>query len=332
MMTDYRVTFTGQQHAELLAHPFDDIAAPGELVGENLYSLISTGSERGGYTQKFADGNYPMETGSSSIARVLAVGEGVTDFAPGDLFYHNEHHTRYVKISASDAIAVPGGAQPQKVLFGRYAAVSMTSIWKMKAKPADSVAVTGLGMVGAMCAAVLQVFGFYVYAVDPSRERRESAKKIGIFHVGGSLQELQVPEKSLNALLECSGNENALSAALPCLRQGAEVFQIGVPWHTTSDWSAHDLLYSIFYGFLSIHGGWEWSIPRKSDEFHSHSSASHIASAMQMIADGRITIPDSMYELRDPRNCDKVYQEITAPRMNPTSMIFDWSLLREDME
>lgn len=46
--------------------------------------------------------------------------------------------------------------------------------------------------------------------------------------------------------------------------------------------------------------------------------------------EGRITIPDTMYELRDPRICDEVYREITAPRMNPTSMIFDWSLLGED--
>lgn len=329
-MTDYRVTFTGQAHAELVAHNFDAAPAPGELVGENLYSLISTGSERGGYTQKFADESYPMETGSSSIARVLAVGQGVTGFAPGDLFYHSEHHSRYVKVMAADAIPVPKGQAPQKVLFGRYAAVSMTSIWKMKAKPTDSVAVTGLGMVGAMCASVLQAFGFQVYAVDPDSERRESARKMGIVHVGSSLADLQAEEQSLSALLECSGNEKALSAALPFLRHGAEVFQIGVPWHKTSDWDAHDLLYSIFYGFLSVHGGWEWSIPRKNDEFHTHSSASHILSAMQMIADGRITIPDTMYELRDPRICDEVYREITAPRMNPTSMIFDWSLLGED--
>lgn len=329
-MTDYRVTFTAQGRAALATHPFDSIPGPGQLVGKNLFSLISTGSERGGFTQKFPDESYPMETGSSSIAQVLAVGDGVQGFAPGDLFYHSEHHTRYVRVDASEAIPVPAGSQPQKVLFGRYAAVSMTSIWRMKAKPVDCIAVTGLGMVGAMCAAVLQVFGFSVYAVDLSEERRASARRMGITHVGTSLQEMQVPAQSCAALMECSGSEAALQAALPCLRHGVEVFQIGVPWHKTADWDAHDLLYQVFYGFLNLHGGWEWSIPRHNDEFHSHSSASHIASAMQMIADGRITIPESMYELRDPRDCDAVYREITVPRMAPTSMIFDWSRFREE--
>lgn len=328
-MIDYRVTFTGQCQAELIAHDFNSTPAPGELVGENVFSLISTGSERGGYTQKFPDSSYPMETGSSSIARVLAVGEGVTGFKPGDLFYHNEHHTRYVRLNAGDAILAPVGEAPEKVLFGRYAAVSMTSIYKMKAKPADTVAVTGQGMVGAMCAAVLQAFGFRVYAVDPSPQRQAISKEMGIKNVGASLEELHAAQQSCAALLECSGNEKALQAALPYLRHGADVYQIGVPWHKTSDWDAHDLLYQIFYGFLSVHGGWEWSIPRKDDEFHSHSSFSHIASAMEMIAEGKIRIPDSMYELRSPWDCDKVYQEITAPRMNPTSVIFDWRHFRE---
>ncbi|MDO5399638.1 MAG: zinc-binding dehydrogenase [Eubacteriales bacterium] len=328
-MTDYRVTFTGQCRAELIAHAFDPTPGPGELVGENLFSLISTGSERGGYTQKFPDDSYPMETGSSSMARVLAVGEGVTGFRPGDLFYHSEHHTRYVRLNAGDAIAAPAGAPPEKVLFGRYAAVSMTSVYQMKAKPADTVAVTGQGMVGAMCAAVLQAFGFRVYAVDPSAMRQAVSREMGIQNVGASLEELNVQQQSCAALLECSGNENALRMALPYLRHGADVYQIGVPWHKASDWSAHELLYQIFYGFLSVHGGWEWSIPRKNDEFHSHSSFSHIASAMEMIAQGKIKIPDSMYELRDPRDCGSIYQEITAPRMSPTSIIFDWSRFRE---
>ena len=171
-MTDYRVTFMEKGRAALVRHPFDGGAAAGEIVGKNLLSLISTGSERGGFTQDFPADSYPMETGSSSIAQVLEVGEGVTGFAPGDLFYHNGHHTRYVRLPQGDAIAVPGGAEPEKVLFGRYAAVSMTSIYHMKARAVDNIIVTGQGMVGVMCAAVLQAFGFEVYAVDPSPERR----------------------------------------------------------------------------------------------------------------------------------------------------------------
>lgn len=328
--TDYRVTFLKKQQAALVPHPIDLAPAPGGLVGENVISLISTGSERGGFTQDFPPESYPMETGSSSIARVIAVGDGVDGYQVGDLFYHNGHHTRYARLDASDAIPVPAGAKPEEVIFGRYAAVSMTSVYKMKAKPVDWVIVTGQGMVGMMCAATLQAFGFRVYAIDPSAERRDAARQAGLLHVGESLEQLGAAKQSCGALLECSGNENALHAAIPYLRKGAEAFQIGVPWHKTSDWDAHTLLYELFYAYISIHGGWEWSLPLKNDDFHVHTSFGHIRTAMELIAQGKVIVPEIMYELRDPARCNDVYTEITVPRMRPTSMILDWRQFKEE--
>lgn len=328
-MNDYQVTIIGKEQVSLRSKPFCAQPAFGELVGENVISLISTGSERGGYTQQFAPEQYPMQTGSSSIAKVLAVGEGVMGFAVGDLFYHNGHHTRFVHLKADDAIPVPAGSTPEHVIFGRYAAVSMTSIFKMQAKPVDTIIVTGQGMVGTMCAATLQAFGFSVLAVDPSPERREAASAAGILQVGESLAALGAKPQSCGALMECSGNETALHTAIPYLRKGGEAFQIGVPWHKTSDWDAHTLLHELFYAYISIHGGWEWSVPLKSDEFRLHSSFQHIRTALELIATGKITVPKMMYELRDPNEVAEIYREITVPRMRPTSMILDWRRFKE---
>lgn len=124
--------------------------------------------------------------------------------------------------------------------------------------------------------------------------------------------------------MECSGNENALRDAIPFLRKLGEAFQIGVPWHKCSDWDAHSLLYELFYSFISIHGGWEWSIPRKDDDTHVHSSYGHIRTAMQLIADGKITVPKRLYELRDPRECDAVYHELSGSQDGVASVILDW--------
>lgn len=329
-MKDYRVTFMAKSEARLVEHEFDAVPKQDEIIGRNILSLISTGSERGGFTQDFSKESYPMETGSSSIARVIAVGDNVRGFATGDLFYHNEHHTLLVRVNQDDVIAVPKNAKPQEIIFGRYAAVSMTSIYRMRAKATDNIIVTGQGLVGSMCAAVLQCQGFNVYAIDPSAERREAALCMGIINVGESLEALGAQKQSCGTLLECSGNENAVRASLLYLRHGGEVFQVGVPWHKCSDWDAHSLLYDMFYGYISMHGGWEWSIARKSNDFAHHSSYSHISMAMELIASGKITIPKAMYELRDPRECNAVYTEISVPKMRPTSMMFDWRSLEEE--
>lgn len=330
MLKDYRVAFLKPGEAALITRDFDETIKEDEIWGENVVSLISTGSERGGFSSQYDPSLYPMETGYSSIARVTGIGEGVTKFKVGDLFYHNEHHARYVKVKEEDAIALPEGVMPEKALFGRFAAVSMTSMFHSKAKPVDNVIVTGLGMVGLMGAQVLQSFGYRVYGVDLSAERRAIAQKAGLCNVAESLEAWPEMKGKFAVLYECSGNELAMRAAIPYMRKGGELFQVGVPWKKTSEWDAHTLLYDIFYGFLSLQGGWEWSIPRKEDDFHAHSNYSHIRMAMELIAEGKVQVIDEMYELRSPKECAQVYQEIMVPRMKPTSIMFDWRNFEEE--
>lgn len=324
MVKNYRVAFVKPREASLITRELDETVGEGEVFGRNMLSLISTGSERGGFTSEYDASCYPMETGYSSIAQVVSVGEGVTGLKPGDLFYHDGHHNLYVKARANDVITLPEGIVPEKALFSRFAAVTMTSMFHSKAKPVDHVVVTGLGLVGLMGAQVLQNFGYCVYGIDPSENRRDVAVKSGLKNVAASIDAWPKLNGKVAVIFECSGNEKALSASISYMRKGGEVFQVGVPWEKTSEWDAHSLLYHIFYGFISVHSGFEWSIPRKEDEFHSHSHVSHIRMAMEMIADGRIKIINDMYELRKPEECAQVYQEILTPQMKPTGILFDW--------
>jgi threonine dehydrogenase-like Zn-dependent dehydrogenase len=326
---DYWVVFTGKEEAALVEKDFDDLPGPREITGRNLISLISTGSERGGFTQQFPLDQYPMRTGSSSIARVTRVGAEVTRYKPGDLFFHDKHHALRVRTAEEDTVTVPPGAPPERLIFGRYAAVSMTSIFRMRARPVDIVAVTGLGLVGLMCAQVLVCMGYEVYGVDPSPERRGIAALTTLKNIAPGLDAWPALTKSLGALLECSGNENALRDALPFMRPGSDIFQVGVPWHKNSEWDAHSLLYDLFYAYVSLHGGWEWYLPKKPRDFEIHSSYYHVRTAMELIAEEKMRIVPEMYELRDPRDCPGVYKDIAKPRMAPTAMILDWRVLAD---
>lgn len=329
MLKDYRVMITGKEQAELTECQLTDRLSDGQILGQNLISLISTGSERSGYTQQFRPEQYPMPTGSSSVARVIGVGPGVNGYKIGDLFFHGEHHTKYTVLHESDTVAVPAGLEPEKALFGRYAAVSMTSVYRMRAKAVDRVIVTGLGLVGLMGAQMLNCMGYEVYAVDPSPARREIAAQTNLTNIAAALEEWPHLKKSAGGMIECSGNENALRSAIPFMRPNSDIFQVGVPWEKKSDWDAHTLLYDLFYAYVSIHGGWEWFLPKKSTEFEPHSNYYHISTAMKLIAENKVIVVPQMYELRDPRDCDQVYRDITIPKMCPVSMMFDWSRLKD---
>ena len=322
-MKDLQIVFTGKERAALREADFDSDLAPGELFGRNLVSLVSTGSERGGFTQAFPDDSYPMRTGSSSIAEVLCAGNGTT-YKPGDLFFHDQNHGLLVKVKEDDTVAVPPALAAEKAIFGRYCAVSMTSIFRMRARAVDTIIVTGLGLVGLMAAQILACLGYRVYAVDPSGNRRDVAALANIANIAASLDAWPALKKSAGGMLECSGNEEALRLALPYMRPGSDIFQVGVPWRKCGDWDAHSLLYDLFYSYVSLHGGWEWYLPKKPAGFEPHCSHAHIRAAMDFIAEGKITIVPEMYESCDPRDCGRVYQEIAHPSRPWTTMMFDW--------
>jgi threonine dehydrogenase-like Zn-dependent dehydrogenase len=265
-----------------------------------------------------------MQTGSSSIAEVLRAGEGVTRYRAGDRFFHDQNHTRYVKVHEGDSVAIPEGLESEKAIFGRYSAVSLTSIYRMRAKAVDNIIVTGLGLVGLMAAQVLNCLGYKVYAVDPKAARRDVAALTNITNIAASLDAWPHLKKSAGGMLECSGNEEALRLAIPYMRPNSDIFQVGVPWHKNSDWDAHSLLNDLFYSYVSLHGGWEWFLPKKSTETEPHSSYFHIRMAMDFIAEGKIAVVPEMYELHDPRDCDIVYKEIAHPSRCFTTMMFDW--------
>jgi threonine dehydrogenase-like Zn-dependent dehydrogenase len=328
-MKDLRIVFTGKEKAELREADFDDTLAPGEILGRNLVSLVSTGSERGGFTQEFPAESYPMQTGSSSIAEVVQVGPGVTAYKPGEFFFHDRQHTLFVKCGEDNAVALPPLALPEKAIFGRYCAVSMTSIFRMRARAPDTVIVSGLGLIGLMASQILNCLGYQVCAFDPDLYRRETAAKTGCAVIGSGPEAWPRLKKTAGAMLECSGNEAALRTALPLMRPGSDVFQVGVPWRKNDSWDAHSLLRDIFYSYVSLHGGWEWYLPKKPGEFEIHSSYTHNRSAMELIAREKIKIIPEMYESRNPRDCQEVYAEIARPSKHWIAMMFDWRMLKD---
>jgi threonine dehydrogenase-like Zn-dependent dehydrogenase len=273
-----------------------------------------------------------MQTGSSSVAEVISCGEGVTRYKCGDLFFHDSHHTLFVKVNEDDTIPLPEGLIPEQAVFARYCAVSWTSIFRMRAKPVDNIIVTGLGLVGLMASQVLNCIGYRVFAIDRSPARCEIAAKANAeIRVAASFDAIPAEwnlKKNAGGMLECTGNEEALRSAIPYMRANSDIFQVGVPWHKNGDWDAHSLLYDLFYSYVSLHGGWEWYLPKKGTDFEKHSSYYHVQSAMELIKTGKIKVIPEMYRLKNPRDADSVYKEIAFGKtQNPTAFMFDWRKL-----
>ena len=324
MSTNYSVIFTQRQKAELIALPFTDTPGEGEIIGKTVVSVISNGSETGGFMgYGGGEGLYPCETGYANILRVTQVGENVEDIHPGDLVFSLTPHKLYNKAAAKDVFLIPEDIAPEKAALCRFPAVSMTAFLHSRIKPTEAVMVSGLGIVGLMCAQVMQRCGFPVYAFDLDEKRQQTARECGLKHVSASTASFGLPEKSVGLAIDCSGNDQAILSVIPYIRQLGELALVGVPWRPTSDVTAHELLRQIFYSYLHVYSGFEWSIPRYSGDFDPNSNMRSIQTALEWIRDGSI-VTDGIYKLFTPQECSVLYPNIAAGKLEKPCAIFDW--------
>lgn len=320
------VRFTRKQDAAFLTEAFEERPLqPGEILGKTVVSLVSTGSERGGYMDYNDNMAYPQVTGYAAVLEVLETGEGVAGISQGDLLFAGTPHHLYNRVKQEDVLPIPAGLSPQQAVFCRFPAVSLPSILHMSARPTEPVLVTGLGLVGLMCAQVLQNFGYEVWAIDPVEQRRNNARLCGVLHTVAAADDIAGLKGRFGAALECSGSEEAAYACADSLRHGGDLFLVGVPWRKTTEEDGHSLLLKIFYGFLHVHSGWEWTLPRKSGEFLPDSHFRCLEKSLQWINEGKLKV-DQIAAIEDPSDCGRVYREIGADALQSRAscVMFDW--------
>lgn len=168
---------------------FDLPDTPGahEVIVENLYGLISPGTELAMFTQthvgfpvpEFTYAKYPFRPGYAAVGRALKVGADVRDIAPGDLVMVPCHHATHA-ISTS-AKKVPQGLDPRRVPFAFLAEIALISVYAAQVSMGQNAAVFGLGMIGNFAAQLMQLAGARrVLAIDPVARRRQTAGQCGL--------------------------------------------------------------------------------------------------------------------------------------------------------
>ena len=101
---------------EVTVEAFDlpDVPGPGQVLVETECTLISAGTELAivmgthiGFTTGAAWPRYPMALGYTAAGRVVAVGEGVTDLAPGDRVISFTPHASHTVVDAKQTLRIP---------------------------------------------------------------------------------------------------------------------------------------------------------------------------------------------------------------------------------
>lgn len=158
-----------------------------EVACETLYSAISPGTELAAYeglTPLRPDRTFSRVVGYCNLARVIATGDWVRAYRPGDLVLTlQSHRSHFVCADDEILLALPPGEHDERAL-ARAATTYLfhqgySSLLRGDLKPGQYLAVVGLGTLGIATVAVAARFGARAVGLSELPWSRQLASELG---------------------------------------------------------------------------------------------------------------------------------------------------------
>ena len=336
--TGRRLTVIGGQM--VVVEEFDvPEPGPGQVLVRVSRSQVSAGSERrqfrGGVE---ADPSLPLgyqdkPPGYTTVGRVEAVGQGVTDFREGDRVFaqgrHTSHHVVDTVVESEGVLARPvQHADPEltdeQVCFSRLGDMALHAVRRAELQPGESVAVFGQGVVGQLIVSLARRVGAHpVIAVDPEPERLRYSEISGATHT-----------VDLSA-------DNAVEAIMDITGHGARTL-----FH--ANWSAQSLADCIdsaeYAGKVVLVGATRGVLEmrlrnllvREIDVRGSHfnddyahkyypwTTSGDRDTIMRMIGSGELSVDHLITHVERPEAADEIYRMIIESPKGWMAVFFDW--------
>jgi predicted dehydrogenase/threonine dehydrogenase-like Zn-dependent dehydrogenase len=122
----------------------------------------------------------PLPMGYCSVGVVEAVGSGVVGFAAGDRVASNGNHAETVCVPSNLCAKIPAEVDDESAAFTVLGAIALEGIRLVRPELGETCVVSGLGLVGLLCAQLLRANGCRVLGIDLSRQRIELARSFGV--------------------------------------------------------------------------------------------------------------------------------------------------------
>ncbi len=296
---------------------------PGEVRIATAFTAISPGTERRCLAGKQAGAPaFPFIPGYALTGTVCEVGEGVA-LALGAPVYcagtrrveganrlwggHISHAVR----PASEVFPLPATLSLADAALARLAAIAYHGLRLARPQPHESVAVVGLGVIGALAARLYRAAGCNVIGIDPLASRRSQPWCVA------SISEAQtlLPEGA-DIVVDATGVPAVLEEVLTLARP--------LPYDDSLERGAR----------LVIQGSYPGSFPLSYDAlFQKELSVlvprdcqpRDIQAVLQLLHRGTLSVRD-LYACIAVTKAPEYYAQLGSPDLAPT-LVFDWSSL-----
>ncbi len=332
------IEFIRPSHAELISEQLPAVTK-GKVVVRLVRSTISSGTERANLVGnpnvspvKGAPVEFPRRSGYSSAGIVEQLGEGVESLRVGDrvAVSWSTHSDRCV-MDEEKVYKLPDNVSFSSGALVHIATFPMAAIRKCRLEIGESALVMGLGVLGIVSIGLLRAAGAApIIAVDPVKEKREIAMRIGAdyaldpFEEGFAERVHEITGGGVDVAIEITGNGGGLDMALDCLKKYARIALLGCT--RDSDFTI-DYYRKVHGRGITMIGAHTIARPKVESAPGWWTEADDAKSIIRLLSLGRIEFDSLVEEVHSPEHSTEVYDRLAKEKAFPLVQ-FDWSLMK----
>ena len=128
----------------------------------------------------------PIPLGYCNVGKVIAVGEGVLEFAIGDRVASNGLHAEVVSVPENLVVKIPESVSNENATFTIIGSIGLQGVRLLKPSLGETIVVIGLGLIGLITCQLLKANGCNVVGIDVDQTKCDLAKITTLFPLSGS--------------------------------------------------------------------------------------------------------------------------------------------------
>ncbi len=337
-VTSSAVYFTGPR--QCIVQNLDlEWPQPGHVLVQSQLSLISTGTELTLYAGEFPAesvwarmARYPIAAGYANIGLVQDVGPDVDAGWKGVRVATRGRHATLNVLPATGIARVPAGLASEEAVFFTLAQTVMNGIRRSRVGWGESVAVSGMGILGQLAVRFCRLSGARpVFAIDLSdrRLRRLPQGDPGIQPLNASkgmeVVQQAIADKTRGRMVDCgfevTGLPQTIPAAMALVRKQGRFVLLSSP-RGKIDFDFHDLCNSPSYTIIGTHGG---SHPPVATPDNPWTRERHTEFFFDLLADKELETASLLTRKADFREAPEIYRYLWEDRTRELGVAFTWT-------
>ncbi len=268
----------------------------------------------------------PLPLGYCNVGKVIAVGEGVSEFKIGDRVASNGQHAEFVCIPKNLVAHIPDEVSDEEATFTVIGSIGLQGIRLLNPTLGETIVVIGMGLIGLMAAQLLIANGCKVIGVDIDEEKLNLSKKWGVIpfnpKTGDVVKFVDSATGNIGAdgvLITASAKtDEIISQAAKMSRKRGRIVLVGVIGLNISRAEFYEKELSFQVSCSYGPGRYDEDYEQRGNDyplpFVRWTEKRNFEAILQAIASGKLSVKEMVTEVVDFENYQTIYGEIGTKR------------------